>query len=367
MKAVILAGGTGSRLKSCWAGIPKSMLPLFDRPAVEYLIKRLARCGITEILMSVSRETPEIAKFLGNGSRYGVKLAYSVESEPMGTAGAVRAFSHILDDPFIVVSGDCATDIDFAQIVELHLDHRSIASIVAASVNDNSEFGAMELDSENRLRRFIEKPSDTENLKSDLVSTGIYIFEPEILGSIPPYTKCDFALDVFPRLLSNSETVRGIKLQGYWQDIGLMLGYRDAHMDALTGAFRIDIPAEPAGPGIYIGADAQIGDMARISAPVYIGARTSIGDAARVQSRSIIGAESLVGANSQIANTILGMGSVVGADSRISGSILAGSGPVDGNSQIFGCCRISEVNYLPEKAVVRQSAPHIVSRVIIPA
>jgi len=343
------------------------MLPLFDRPAVEYLIKRLAKCGITNILMSVSRETPEIAKFLGSGSRYGVKLAYSVESEPMGTAGAVRAFSHVLDDPFLVVAGDCATDIDFAQIIELHLHHRCIASIVAASVKDNSEFGAMELDSENRLRRFIEKPSDTESLKSDLVSTGIYVFEPEILGSIPPYTKCDFALDVFPRLLSNSETVRGMELNGYWQDIGLMLGYRDAHTDALTGTFKIDIPAKPAGPGIFVGVDTEIGDLAKISAPVYIGARACIGAGARVQSRSIIGAESLIGANSQISNTILGMGSVIGADSRISGSIITGSEPVEGNSHVFGCCRLSAVSYLPEQAVTRQAASHIVNRVIIPA
>lgn len=366
MKAVILAGGTGSRLKSCWAGVPKSMLPLFDRPAVEHLIKRLAVCGITEMLVCLSRETPEIPKFLGDGSRYGISLAYSIESEPLGTAGAVRAFAHALDNPFLVIPGDCATDIDFSQIIDLHMKNRCIADIVATSTDDNSEYGAMELDSENRLRRFVEKPTNTECLKSNLVSTGIYIFEPEILSSIPPYTKCDFALDVIPRLLSNQETIKGIKLDGYWQDIGLMLGYRDAHMDALTGAFKLDIPAEPAEPGIFIGMDTEIADSAKISAPVYVGARTSIGAGASVQSRSVIGAESLIGANTQVYNTILGMGSIVGSDSRVSGSIVASAEAVDNGSRILGCCQISDVCYLPEKAVVRESTPHVVSRIVIP-
>lgn len=358
MKAVILAGGKGSNIRPYWATIPKTMLPVFDRPAIEHLVRRLSRCGITELLVAVSRETPELPRFLGDGSQYGVSIAYYVENEPLGTAGAVRAFSGMLDTTFLVIPGDCATDIDFAQIIESHLENRGIATIVASSVQDRAEYNAIELDSDHQIRRFVVKPPDTEKLQGDLVSTGIYVFEPEIFGSIPPFQSSDFALDIFPRLLTNGETVRGYQAQGYWSDLGLMLNYRDIHQDALTGRCKMNICASEVSPGVFMGESAHVELSAQITGPAYIGNGSYISSGANIQSRSIIGAESIISRNSTVYNSIIGMNSLVESNSRISGCILMSPDPVTENSQLFGINRLERARYISEVATVIKQTVH---------
>ena len=332
MQAVILAGGKGTRLRPLTTSAPKPMVPLFDRPVMEYCVKLLAGHGITDIIVAVSHLAQEIMHYFGDGSRYGVKIRYSVEMEALGTAGAVKLVQGMINGTFLVVAGDIITDFDLAAALQRHKAASAIASLMLYRVDDPSDFGLVESDDAGRITRFLEKPKSTE-IFTDTISTGIYILEPEALSCIPYDRPCDFARELFPRMLNNREPVYGFRVPGYWCDVGNLLQYRNAHFDALEGRVKLDLPATHVGGGVWLGEGVKVHPSVNLASPVFLGSGVTIRRSANIGERTVIGANTLVDEFASISNTIIGSGSFVGPNARITGCVIgSGCATTDGES-----------------------------------
>ncbi|MCR4725711.1 MAG: nucleotidyltransferase family protein [Clostridia bacterium] len=222
MKAVIMAGGKGTRLAPLTDHTPKPLMPIIDKPILQYIIELLKKHGIYEISLSLGYMAGKIVETFGNGKDLGVKLRYSIEKEPLGTAGGVKAAAEGFDDDFLVISGDAFTDFDLSDLISFHKSHGKLVTIAAAEVKDPTAFGVMLLNGAGKVRSFIEKPREPI---SRIASTGIYVMRNEILKKIPDGF-CDFARDVFPKLAGQ---IYAKVMNGYWSDIGTLLSYYETN------------------------------------------------------------------------------------------------------------------------------------------
>jgi mannose-1-phosphate guanylyltransferase/phosphomannomutase len=322
MQAVILAGGNATRLYSATSHIPKPLMPFFDRPVVEYAVRLLAKHDIRDIIIATSHATSEIVDYFGDGSRWQVSIRYSVESEPMGTAGAVKLAREMITGTFLVICGDIITDFDLRSAIRAHKSASGIATIVVHKVDDPTQFGMVERDASGRVSRFIEKPRTSEAY-TDTVSAGIYVLEPESLSSIAYNQVQDFAINLFPRLLRNMEPVYAFEPEGYWCDVGDMLQYRNAHFDALQGRVHLDLPAIHAGEGIWVGDAVNVHPSVGLSSPVFIGSGASVGRNAVLGAQTVIGANARIGEGAYVARSVIGIGSSIGSQMRVTDTIIS--------------------------------------------
>src|SRR5665213_323273 len=241
MKAVIMAGGEGTRLRPLTTSQPKPMLPLANRPMAEHVIGLLKRHGFTDIVVTVAFLANTIRTYFGDGSDFGVHIAYATEETPLGTAGSVLNARDELDERFLVISGDVLTDIDLAAVVRFHEEKGALATLALHSVPDPLEFGIVITNEDGSVERFLEKPSWGQ-VFSDTINTGIYVLEPEVLKHVPRDRPYDFAKELFPLLLEMGRPMYGHVCDGYWQDIGNLDQFRQANFDALDEKVRLNIP-----------------------------------------------------------------------------------------------------------------------------
>ena len=323
MQAVILAGGTGTRLYPLDTTVPKPLMPFFDRPVVEHTVKLLAKHGFDDIIITTSYLAKDIARYFGDGSRWGVSIRYSIESRAMGSAGAVRLVKDMITETFAVVSGDLITDIDLRAGLARHRRASGIATILLHHVEDPTPFGSPDTDESGRVSRYVEKPK-TADVFTDMVSTGIYILEPEALSSISDNSVQEFATNLFPLLLRNMEPVYAFDMSGYWCDVGDLLQYRNAHFDALQGKLELDLPAVHAGEGIWVGEGVDIDPSAQLSSPIFIGSGARIGRNAVIGSHTVIGAKARVDEGAHVARSVIGGGAFVGAEMRVMDTLVGG-------------------------------------------
>lgn len=316
MQAVILAGGQGTRLRPLTAHTPKPMVPLFDRPVMEHALRLLRKHGIQQVFVTLSYRAREIIDYFGGGSRWGMRIHYSIEDEPMGTAGGVRRFASLLHDTFLVISGDAVTDFDLSEAVAFHRRTGAVATMLLYSVEDPTPFGIVETDRDGRVQQFLEKPS-LNQVFTNTVNTGIYVLEPYALRLVPDDQPYDFSRNLFPRLLANNDPFFGFRAQGYWCDIGNLLQYRQAHFDALAGRVRLDLPAELVRPGGWIGEGAVVDGNVQLEPPFYIGAGTRLQQGASIGKHAVIGARCLVESKASIRASIVGPGARVGAETQL--------------------------------------------------
>lgn len=242
MKAVIMAGGQGTRLRPLTNRMPKPMVPLLDRPCMEYIIDLLKKHGITEIAVTLQYLPQVIQQHFGDGSSSGVRLHYFEETAPLGTAGSVKNASDFLDETFLVISGDALTDFDLTSAIQHHREYKALATMVLTQVDDPTRFGVVTTDEQGRVTRFQEKPSWDE-VFSNTVNTGIYILEPQILGFFESDVVYDFGKQLFPDLLEQGIPLYGYVGQGYWSDIGTPEQYRETQIDMIYGRVDVDIHA----------------------------------------------------------------------------------------------------------------------------
>lgn len=250
MKAVIMAGGEGTRLKAVTGELPKPLVPMLGRPMMEHIILLLKACGFTDICAAVKYRAQDIMDCFGDGSRLGVKLQYRVEEEPLGTAGGVKNCADFYgDEDFLVISGDAACDFDLAALMRAHKQRSAAATLALYRHPEPLSYGLAVTDGEDRIRAFIEKPV-WGRVVTDLVNTGIYILSPEAMEKVPVGQRFDFAKDLFPLLLREGALLSGLPMEGYWCDVGSPLSYYKCCVDALEGKLKINIPAEftPAPP-----------------------------------------------------------------------------------------------------------------------
>ncbi len=218
MQAVIMAGGYGTRLKPLTNELPKPMVPIIDKPIINYIINTLKKYGITDIIVTLGYKPERIIDYLGDGSDLGVKVRYSVENIPLGTAGGVKKISDMIDGTFVVISGDALTNIELDSMMSHHMSHGKLMTMAVKEMDDVTGFGVVKCDEDGAVTSFIEKPKHSLD---KLVNTGIYILEKKVLNYIPE-GKYDFARDLFPAMMNNLSAYR---MKGYWSDIGTLSSY----------------------------------------------------------------------------------------------------------------------------------------------
>ncbi len=315
MKAVIMAGGLGSRLRPLTSQRPKPMLPVADRPVMEHIVRLLARHGWREIKVTLQYMPERIQAYFGDGRRWGVSMSYHVEREPLGTAGGVKALItdlRDLEETFLIISGDALTDFDLTSLVRFHRQRGALVTMALRQVDDPSQFGVVEVDGAGRVLRFQEKPAPGEAF-SNLVNTGIYVLEGRALAAVPTGIPWDFARNLFPLLLERGEHVYGCVLPGYWCDIGTPSSYLQANWDCLTGRVAVEMPGRYAGDGVWLGDGVELGSGVRLEGPALIGDRVHIGEGARIGPFTVVGTGSRVEAGTVLEGAVLWEGALLRA------------------------------------------------------
>ena len=246
MKAVIMAGGEGTRLRPLTCNLPKPMVPIVHKPMMEHILNLLKAHSIHEIASTLWYLPQDVMDYFGDGSQFGVSMEYFVEEEPLGTAGSVKNAEDFLNETFVVVSGDSLTDIDLSKAVAFHRERNAVATLVLTRVANPLNYGIVITGEDGRIRQFLEKPSWSE-VFSDTVNTGIYVLEPEVLQEFAKGQNVDFSRDLFPKLLAKEAPIYGYIADGYWSDVGNLEVYRQAQQDCLDGKVRIDLWQTPRG------------------------------------------------------------------------------------------------------------------------
>jgi mannose-1-phosphate guanylyltransferase/phosphomannomutase len=349
MKAIVMAGGQGSRLWPLTATRPKPLVSVANRPVMTYLLEWLRHYDVTEVLVTLHYRAADICRTFGEGRALGLTIAYHVEEQPLGTAGAVKAAEAWIDgEPYLVVSGDGLTELDLRTLCRQHRQSGAMLSIGLTRVEDPSAYGVVELNDEGYVSRFQEKPRPGEAFSS-LVNTGIYCMEPQVLCHVPEERPWDWSRDAFPRFLERGIAVFGQELKGYWCDVGNVTAYRRAQRDMLSRAAQGQglLPAaRQLTEGVWAEPDVQIAPGAVIEGPVLLGADVRIEREARVLAGSIIGARTVVRAAARVEGAVIGARCQIGAGALVRDAViddetaLAPGCWVTGGSVIGRGCRL---------------------------
>jgi mannose-1-phosphate guanylyltransferase/phosphomannomutase len=324
MKAVVMAGGEGSRLRPLTSTIPKPLVPVAGRPIMEHILLHLRRHQLRDVVATVQYMGASIRNYFGDGSEQGVALTYSVEDSPLGTAGSVMLARQQLSDTFVVISGDSLTDIDLGAAARFHRERKAIATIVLKPVPNPLEYGVVAVDEGGAVQRFIEKPSWGEVI-SDLANTGIYILDPAVFEFFRPGEVTDWSGDVFPKLLKEGEHVFGWVADGYWEDVGSHSAYVKANFDCLEGRVKVQLPGDRVNENTWLHPDAEISDGARIDGPALVGAGATVRAGAWINGPAIIGAYTTVDSGVKVSNSIVWDHSYIGLNSRLRGAVVCRS------------------------------------------
>ncbi len=318
MRGMILAGGLSTRLYPLTLDVPKTLVPVLNVPVVSHVIGYLSRHGVDDIVINVHYFAQAVERYIGDGSRWNVRMSYLREPQLMGSAGAVKQVEDRFEETFVVIGCDDITTIDLAAAIEFHRERKAEATIVLSEADDVTQYGVVVIDADSRIVEFQEKPAKGTE-RSKLVNTGVYIFEPSLLARIPTATFYDFGKQVFPGLLSAGARFFGMRQSAYWCDIGTPDEYRRVHFDVLSG--RVGLTrADVAAPceGILLGENTSVAASARLAAPACIGARCDIGSNALVE-QSILWNDVVIGSAAKIKNVVLAHGSRVEPGSVIDG------------------------------------------------
>ena len=337
MKAVILVGGEGTRLRPLTYHVHKCMAPVLNRPFLEHMIYYLKEHGVDDIILALCYLPESIKTHFGDGSTFGVKLTYVLEDSPLGTAGAVKNTEKHLEGPFLVFNGDIFTDIDLGEMFSLHRDRGAKVTIALTPVEDPSAYGVVETDSQGKVKRFVEKPP-REEATTNMINAGIYILDEDILRDIPPNTFYMFEHNLFPLLLEKGAPVYSYPSHARWIDMGTPGKYLDLHHDLLSGnnpsAFCNQIRQEEVestiDPTAIVEGDVVMGDGCTIGSGVHIKGPAVIGEGCRILDQAIIEGAVLwnnvqVGQRAVLKECIIGNNSIIGDDSIVpQGSVIGG-------------------------------------------
>ncbi len=322
MRAVVMAGGEGTRLRPLTSNQPKPMVSLCGKPCMEYVMELLAKHGIRDTVVTLMFMPKALRDYFGDGSSLGLNIDYSVEMSPAGTAGSVKlAEDHLRDEAFIVISGDALTDFDLAEIVAFHQRHGAMVTIALKRVANPLEFGVVVTDDEGRIRRFLEKPTWGQ-VFSDAVNTGVYVLDPSVFDHIPNGESFDFSRDLFPRLLATGAPLYGCVADGYWQDIGSLSQYRSANCDLLDGKVQATLPGVELQHRIFLGDGVNLDSLENMTGPAFVGNFSRIDATASVGAYSVLGSNVVVKGHAETRHSVIGSNTYVGASARIHGSII---------------------------------------------
>jgi mannose-1-phosphate guanylyltransferase / phosphomannomutase len=355
VKAVVMAGGEGTRLRPLTSNQPKPMVPLVGRPLMEHILLLCKRHGFEEIVVTVQFLASVIRNYFGDGSDLGVDLAYATEETPLGTAGSVKNAEGVLDDTFLVISGDALTDIDLEKVVGFHREKGALVTVVLNRVPNPLDYGIVITDEDGRIERFLEKPGWGQ-VFSDTVNTGIYVCEPEIFRHIPDGVPYDFSGELFPSLLARGAPIYGFVADGYWTDIGTIDSYMGAHRDALDAKVRIDIDGFEISDRVWVGDGALIDPESKIEGPAWLGEHVKLESGAHVREYSVVGSNTVVKAGASLHRAIVHDNAYVGPGASLRGCIVGRNADVRRNARLEEGVVLGDEGFVGAGAVLQ---PHV--------
>ncbi len=350
MKAVIMAGGQGTRLRPLTSDQPKPMIRIVNVPCMEHIVRLLERHGFTDIVVTLQFMPEEIQDYFGDGSDWGMNIRYSVEDAPAGTAGSVKlAEEYLKGERILVISGDALTDADLSRVVEFHEEKGAEATMGLKSVENPLDFGIVITEEDGRISRFLEKPAWGQ-VFSDTVNTGIYVLEPSVLREIPSEGEYDFAKELFPKLLEAERPLYGYVAEGYWEDIGTLEQYMRAQRDVLDGKVRgVRPPGTRLRESVYVGRRAQVDDE-ELEGPVVIGGNVRVDEGAKISPYCVIGNNVVIAAGATVERSVIDDGTYVGEGAELVDTLVGRS------SYIQARARLLERSALGDDVIVGEGA-----------
>ncbi len=346
MKAVVMAGGEGTRLRPMTANQPKPMLPVVNRPIMEHVLRLLRKHGLTETVVTVQFLASMVRNYFGDGEDFGMNLQYATEETPLGTAGSVKnAEDALRDEPFLVISGDALTDIDLSDLIAFHKNNNALVTVALARVPDPLEFGIVIVDDNGKIQRFLEKPTWGQ-VFSDTVNTGIYVMEPEVLDHVAAGQVVDWSADVFPKLLESGAPLYGWIADGYWEDVGSLESYVKAQADVLTGKVDVEIAGFEVSPGIWVAEGAEVDPDAVLTGPLCVGDYAKIEAGAQLREFTVVGSNVIVKEGAFLHRAIVHNNVYIGRGATLRGCV------VGKNTDVMSQSRIEEGAIVGDECVI---------------
>jgi NDP-sugar pyrophosphorylase family protein len=346
MKAILLAGGRGTRLRPLTIHTPKPIVPIFNRPFLHYQIDLLKQVPeIDEVILSLNYQPRRIEEIFGDGSDVGIKIRYVVEPAPLGTAGAVKYAGDKLTESVVVFNGDVLTQIDLASVIRLHRERKARATIVLTPVPNPSAYGLVETDARGNIQRFLEKPKP-EEITTDKINAGIYVLEPDTFDRIPSDVSWSIERSYFPSLIERQETFVAYTYDGYWIDIGTHEKYVQVHHDIMDGRFAA---APFAGAGAtWIAPDARIEQGATVEGPCFVDEGVVVRSGARIGPYTVLGRQTEVEEDAVVKNAIVWANSRIGREASVSDAIIGRNCHLGRNVRVTGGAVLGDRTTLTE-------------------
>jgi mannose-1-phosphate guanylyltransferase/phosphomannomutase len=351
MKAVVMAGGEGSRLRPLTINRPKPMVPLVNKPVMVHIMDLLKKHDITDVVVTLQYMADRVQDYFGDGSAIGMKVNYSIEEVPLGTAGSVKNAQEYLDETFIVISGDALTDFDLGAIIADHKAKKAKATLTLYRVPDPLEYGVVIVNGDGRIQEFQEKPSWGEVI-SDTVNTGIYVLEPQVLDYFEAGKMFDFSKDLFPILLEESAPLYGHVSEGYWCDVGNIQEYVRASNDLLEGRVDLESIGKEIGGGVWCGEDVEIAPDAQLYGPLYLGEGVKIKGGVLVQGPSVIRDYTVVDNRAHVDRSIIWRNAYIGEGVELRGAIVGRQCRVRRGAVIFEGAVVGDMSAVGERAII---------------
>ncbi|MFI0352078.1 sugar phosphate nucleotidyltransferase [Actinomadura sp. 9N407] len=350
MKAVVMAGGEGTRLRPMTANQPKPLLPLVNRPIMEHVLRLLKRHGFSETVVTVQFLAALIRNYFGDGEELGMSLSYATEEIPLGTAGSVKNAAEALrDDRFLVISGDALTDIDLTDMVRFHRRNGAMVTIGLKRVPNPLEFGIIIVDDEGRIQRFLEKPTWGQ-VFSDTVNTGIYVMEPEVLDHVATGESVDWSGDVFPKLLAEGAPLYGYVADCYWEDVGTHASYMKAQADMLSGLVDVDLQGFELSPGVWIAEGAEVDAEAVLKGPLYVGDYAKVEAGVELREFTVLGSNVVVKEGAFLHRAIVHDNVFIAPSTNLRGCVIGK------NTDIMAGARVEEGAIVGDECVIEAEA-----------
>ncbi|MFI1381680.1 sugar phosphate nucleotidyltransferase [Embleya sp. NPDC020886] len=350
MKAVVMAGGEGTRLRPMTSSMPKPLLPVVNRPIMEHVLRLLKRHGLSETVVTVQFLASLVRNYFGDGEELGMTLTYANEETPLGTAGSVKNAEEALkDDTFLVISGDALTDFDLTALVEYHRAKGAMVTVCLTRVPDPLEFGITIIDDEGRVDRFLEKPTWGQ-VFSDTVNTGIYVMEPEVFDYVAAGVSVDWSGDVFPKLLKEGKPIYGYVAEGYWEDVGTHESYLKAQADVLTGKVDVDIDGFELSPGVWVAEGAEVDRDAVLKGPLYIGDYAKVEGGVEIREHTVLGSNVVVKRGAFLHKAVVHDNVYVGPQTNLRGCVIGK------NTDVMRAARIEEGAVVGDECLIEEES-----------
>jgi NDP-sugar pyrophosphorylase family protein len=335
MKAILLAGGKGTRLRPLTIHTPKPIVPIFDRPFLHYQLDLLKQVPeIDEVILSLNYQPRRIEEIFGDGSDTGLALRYVVEPVPLGTAGAIRYAGESLRESVVVFNGDVLTQVDLGTVIALHRARKARATIVLTPVENPTAYGLVETDADGNIQRFLEKPNPDE-ITCDTINAGIYVLEPETFDRIPKDTAWSIERSFFPSLIERGETFIGYVYRGYWIDIGTPEKYMQVHRDIMDGRYlHKSLPFANGAPTAWVSPQARVEEGVTLNAPCFVDEGTVVKAGARIGPYAVIGRQCQVEEHATVEHAVVWANSRVSQEAVVRRSILGRQSHIGRNASV---------------------------------